>query len=106
MVVSGTNSYLYDGNNKRVKVIDSKGVSYSFYGSNGKLMYRQVDEQVDEQDVEYYYLGNKLVSKKKGSTINYLHADYLGSTAAESNASGTVTDRMHYQPFGESIETP
>ncbi|WP_426359392.1 RHS repeat domain-containing protein [Pseudocolwellia sp. HL-MZ19] len=65
-------------------------------------MYRQVDEQ----DVEYYYLGNKLVSKKKGSTINYLHADYLGSTAAESNASGTVTDRMHYQPFGESIETP
>jgi RHS repeat-associated protein len=102
MVESGSNAYVYDGNNKRVKVIDSKGVSYSFYGSNGKLMYRQVDGQ----DVDYYYLGKKLVTRKKGSTINYLHADYLGSTAAESNTSGAVTERMHYQPFGESIETP
>ncbi len=56
--------------------------------------------------VDYYYLGGKLIAKKNGSTVTYLHADYLGSTAAESNTGGTVTARLHYQPFGENIGTP
>jgi RHS repeat-associated protein len=104
MVNSDGYIYTYDGNNKRVKELGSSGnPSYSFYGSNGKLMYRRVDGL----DNDYYYLGGKLIAKKvQGSSVTYLHSDYLGSTAAESNASGTVTDRMHYQPFGESIETP
>ena len=102
MVQSGGNSYVYDGNGKRVKTIDSKGVSYSVYGSNGKLMYRQENGQ----HKDYYYLGNTLVAKKKGSTVTYVHTDYLGSPAAETNSNGDVLARMHYQPFGESIETP
>lgn len=102
MVQSDGYLYTYDGNNKRVKEQGSNGTSYSFYVSNGKLMYRHAGGQ----HIEYYYLGGKLVANKKGSTITYLHADYLGSTAAESNTSGTVTSRMHYQPFGESIESP
>ena len=102
MVAADSYVYLYDGNNKRVKQDDSHGVSYSFYGSNGKLMYRNEGGV----HVDYYYLGGKLVAKKKGSTVTYLHADYLGSSAAESNTAGAVTRRMHYQPFGEPIETP
>jgi RHS repeat-associated protein len=102
MVQSGGNSYVYDGNGKRVKTIDSKGVSYSVYGSNGKLMYRQENGQ----HKDYYYLGNTLVAKKKGSTVTYVHTDYLGSPAAETSSNGDVLARMHYQPFGESIETP
>jgi len=102
MVQSDGYLYTYDGNNKRVKEQGSNGTSYSFYASNGKLMYRQANNQ----HIEYYYLGGKLVANKKGSTVTYLHSDYLGSTAAESNTSGTVTSRMHYQPFGESIEPP
>ncbi len=102
MVAADSYAYLYDGNNKRVKQTDSHGTSYSFYGSNGKLMYRN-EAGVH---VDYYYLGSKLVAKKKGSTVTYLHSDYLGSTAAESNTAGTVTARLHYQPFGESIGTP
>lgn len=102
MIAADGHSYVYDGNNKRVKQTDSHGTSYSFYGSNGKLMYRNEGGV----QVDYYYLGAKLVAKKSGSTITYLHSDYLGSTAAESNTNGTVTARRHYQPFGESIETP
>ncbi|MDU0353646.1 RHS repeat-associated core domain-containing protein [Paraglaciecola aquimarina] len=102
MVQSDGYLYTYDGNNKRVKEHGSNGLSYSFYASNGKLMYRKANNQ----HIDYYYLGGKLVANKKASTVTYLHSDYLGSTAAESNSAGTVTDRMHYQPFGESIETP
>ncbi|MEP1444752.1 MAG: RHS repeat-associated core domain-containing protein [Paraglaciecola sp.] len=97
MVDSDGYEYTYDGNNKRVMEDGSSGTaSYSFYGSNGKLMYRNVNGQ----HIDYYYLGEKLVANKKGSTVTYLHSDFLGSTAAESNTSGTVTDRLHYQPFG------
>jgi RHS repeat-associated protein len=103
MVNSDGYIYTYDGNNKRVKELGSSGNPiYSFYGSNGKLMYRRVDGL----DNDYYYLGDKLVAKNKDGIITFLHSDYLGSTAAESNSSGFVSGRMHYQPFGESIETP
>jgi RHS repeat-associated protein len=98
---AGGYSYLYDGNNKRVKQVDGHGTSYSFYSSNGKLMYRK--EGVSH--VDYYYMGAKLVAKKKASTVTYLHSDYLGSTAAESDISGVVATRIRYQPFGESIGT-
>jgi RHS repeat-associated protein len=102
MVDSDGYQYTYDGNNKRVKEEGSNSTaSYSFYASNGKLMYRKVNGQ----HLDYYYLSGKLVANKKSSTVTYLHSDYLGSTAAESNSAGTVT-RMHYQPFGESIEAP
>jgi YD repeat-containing protein len=103
MVNSDGYLYTYDGNNKRVKEQGSNNtLSYSFYGSNGKLMYRNVNGQHHD----YYYLGGKLVANKKHTTTTYLHSDYLGSTAAESNASGSVTSRMYYQPFGEKIGTP
>jgi RHS repeat-associated protein len=97
---SGAFSYVYDGNNKRVKQEDGK-TSYSFYGASGKLMYRFEDNK----HVDYYYLAGKLTAKRKDDEITYLHSDFLGSPAAESNSAGAV-ERMHYQPFGESIGTP
>jgi len=103
MVQSGGYLYTYDGNNKRVKEQGSSSTpSYSFYGSNGKLMYRNVNGQHHD----YYYLGGKLVANKKGTLVTYLHSDYLGSTAAVSTIAGVVTERLHYQPFGKSIEAP
>ncbi|WP_241971656.1 RHS repeat-associated core domain-containing protein [Idiomarina fontislapidosi] len=47
-----------------------------------------------------------MIAKRSGSTVRYFHSDYLGSTAATSNASGTILSRQHYQPFGAGIETP
>jgi len=102
MVSSSVGTYVYDGHNKRVKQVDSQGTSYSMYSRAGKLVYRNVNGV----HTDYYHLGNKLVAKKKGFVVSYIHTDYLGSPAAETNGSGTVTARMHYQPFGESIEVP
>ncbi|TQV87929.1 RHS repeat-associated core domain-containing protein [Aliikangiella coralliicola] len=102
MYSSDAGSYVYDGNGKRVKTVDDQGTSYSMYSRDGQLVYRKINGT----HVNYYHLGKKLVARKKGSTITYVHTDFLGSPAAESNSSGTVTANMHYQPFGESIETP
>jgi RHS repeat-associated protein len=102
MVQSGGFYYTYDGNGKRVKEVGSKGTSYSFYGSNGKLMSRFEDGQT----INYYYLNSKLVAQTKGNEVSYLHSDYLGSPAAVTKATGNSIERMHYQPFGESIGSP
>ncbi|PYE30151.1 hypothetical protein DFP83_1251, partial [Idiomarina fontislapidosi] len=96
MLSAGSAQYDYDGNDKRVKVNDSEGVSYSFYSQSGRLVYRLQGST----DIDYYYLGDKLIAKRSGSTVRYFHSDYLGSTAATSNASGTILSRQHYQPFG------
>lgn len=40
------------------------------------------------------------------SNVTYIHTDHLGSVIAESNQSGSITQRFHYEPFGEMIETP
>ncbi len=36
--------------------------------------------------------------------VTYVHTDHLGSVVAESNASGIVTKRFHYKPYGDTIE--
>ncbi|WP_444995283.1 RHS repeat domain-containing protein [Aliikangiella sp. IMCC44359] len=80
---SGSNSYVYDGFNRRVKTQDSKGTSYSFYNKAGTLLYREVNGE----PVNYVYLGKKLVAKTGES-------------------SSSVSSRQHYKPFGETIESP
>ena len=102
MVASDVGVYVYNGHNKRVKTVDTEGTRYSFYASNGQLVYRKVNGVHSD----YYYLGKKLVARKKGTGVSYIHSDHLGSPAAETNSSGLVTTRMHYEPFGESIEAP
>ena len=102
MVASDVGVYVYNGHNKRVKTVDTEGTRYSFYASNGQLVYRKVNGVHSD----YYYLGKKLVARKKGTGVSYIHSDHLGSPAAETNSSGLVTTRMHYEPFGEPIEAP
>ena len=36
--------------------------------------------------------------------LRYLHTDPLGSLVAQTNASQTVTQRYHYQPYGKRLE--
>lgn len=51
-------------------------------------------------------MGDKLVASKTGTAVKYLHTNYLGSVQGESVLFGQEPTRMHYQPFGDSIETP
>ena len=81
MIQSGTNRYVYDGYNRRVKTQDSKGTSYSLYSQSGRLLYREVNGN----PISYIFLGDKLIAKE-------------GIMPASSDS------RMHYKPFGDSIE--
>ena len=82
MVQSGSNTYLYDGFNRRVKTVDSKGTKYSMYSQSGKLLYRETEDG----PISYIFMGGKLVAKD-----GYLPPAKSGD--------------MHYKPFGDSIET-
>ncbi|MFK5948222.1 MAG: RHS repeat-associated core domain-containing protein [Methylococcales bacterium] len=81
MTNSGSNRYVYDGYNRRVKTQDSKGTSYSMYSQSGRLLYREVNGD----PISYIFLGDKLIAKE-------------GIMPASSDS------RMHYKPFGDSIE--
>jgi RHS repeat-associated protein len=81
---SGSNYYIYDGYNRRVKTLDSKGSSYSFYSQAGKLLYRNVDGN----GVNYIFLGDKLIAKEGMMPVS------------------TASSQQHYHPFGETIEAP
>jgi RHS repeat-associated protein len=80
LTTSGTNSYLYDGHNRRVKQTDAKGTSYSLYSQSGTLLYRETDDG----GINYIYLGKKLIAKDGVIPEN--------------------SGKQHYRPFGESIE--
>lgn len=59
VVKSDSNNYVYDGYNRRIKTVDSKGISFSLYSKAGKLLYRETLKG----GINYIYLGDKLVPK-------------------------------------------
>ncbi len=81
---SSNNSYVYDGHNRRVKTIDSKGTSYSFYTLSGQMLYREVNGN----GINYIHLGKKLIAKYGIMPVS------------------STDSRQHYRPFGETIEAP
>ncbi|OCQ18327.1 hypothetical protein A7985_24265 [Pseudoalteromonas luteoviolacea] len=86
MVSAKGNTYLYDGHNRRVKQVESTGTSYSFYGQDGTLLYREQGHNIVGEGVNYIYLGKKLIAK-------------YGHTEAES----IEDSRQAYRPYGEVI---
>ncbi|AMJ76752.1 RHS repeat-associated core domain-containing protein [Alteromonas stellipolaris] len=76
-----TNSYTYDGHSRRVKQKDGSGTSYSLYSKSGQLLYRETPDG----GINYVYLANKLIAKDGHVEVR--------------------TGKMHYRPFGETLET-
>lgn len=50
----------------------------------------------------YYYLGDKLIAEREGSTLRYFHQDSLSSTSLITDASGGSLGTIKYAPFGDS----
>ncbi|MGE3468303.1 MAG: RHS repeat domain-containing protein, partial [Pyrinomonadaceae bacterium] len=91
-VVGGyTNEYFYDGDGRRVKkYVPSTGETTIFvYDAMGK------------QIAEY----STVVAAVQDAKVAYLTADHLGSPRINTDATGTVTARHDYHPFGEEIYT-
>jgi RHS repeat-associated protein len=101
MTYGDGNSYDYDGYDRRVKAIDSKGTRYSFYTSSGQLIL----ERINGVDRENYYLGSQLIAYKQSNAVTYIHSDLMGSTAATTNSVGNIVSTNRYKPFGQDWGT-
>jgi len=103
-------NYSYDGDGRRVKKYNtSTGDDTIFiYDAAGKLVEERDPASCSPQcalQTSYIYAGSRLLSTEIAATgaTNYLTADMLGSPRINTNASGNVTARHDYLPFGEEI---
>jgi RHS repeat-associated protein len=48
----------------------------------------------------YYYHGDKLVAKRAGTILQYIHQDHLTGSSAVSSSAGSLVNSIKYLPFG------
>ena len=90
----GTTSFLYDGDNRRVKKISPSDTTY---------YYSDAFEIVNGIETYYIFAGNLRIAKvtNDGSVEKvYFHKDHLGSSAVVTAADGTILEDTDYLPFG------
>lgn len=112
--VNGLQSYLYDGQGRRVRTIDADTkVTQWIYSQSGQVVY--TDEGRRNKLLNYIYLGNTQVAVRsvdKASsalTVTYQHTDALGSPVAETPSAAPTagnTVRHSYAPYGEGYGEP
>ncbi|MBI4306823.1 MAG: RHS repeat protein, partial [Chloroflexi bacterium] len=88
-----TESYVYDGDG--VRVVETSA-------SEGTIHYVNRYYQVSPgaTTTVSYWLGDRLVAVKTGTSTQFVHVDHLGSAAARSDSSGAGAWRAYY-PSGE-----
>jgi RHS repeat-associated protein len=96
--------YTYDGNLKRVKSVANGKTAYWVYPAAGGVTLQ--DNLTDAKLTEYLSIGPLAVRLVNGTLIEYTHSDHLGSPIAATDASGAVTWRESYNPFGETRIRP
>ena len=97
-------AYVYDGEGKRVRKLVGENTRF-VYGIGGELLaeYNGASGAIQK---EYVYGASGLTATIEPTTgTQYITADRLGSPRVVTNASGSVTLRRDFMPFGEEIAT-
>ncbi|MDB2439306.1 RHS repeat-associated core domain-containing protein [Hellea sp.] len=103
-------TYLYDGNNKRVRSIDtvSGKTIYNVYDAAGRLVH--VENATDGEETDYLHGMGQTLARIKNGVFTYLHPDHLGSpvlgTKGQGHPVGAIGDvdfNERYTPFGEAL---
>jgi RHS repeat-associated protein len=92
--VSGGASFVYDGDGNRVK--KTEGGQTTLYVNK----YYEKNLSTGEATTNYY-LGGKLIAQRKGTTLNYILQDHLGSTSVTTEANGNNPATIKYFAFGD-----
>jgi RHS repeat-associated protein len=108
--VTGTQTYRYDGQGRRVQTTDVADGKTTFwiYSQAGQVLH--TSEARRSQNLSYIYLGNTQVATRAVAwtggavTVKYQHTDALGTPVAETIANPTSanTVRHSYAPYGEA----
>jgi RHS repeat-associated protein len=71
---------------------------------------RRADKESHIMNTDKHYLLTAiccvftLLAQSAQAQVTYIHTDILGSPVAESDTSGNIIKKLHYKPFGESLE--
>ena len=93
--VSGGVSFVYDGDGNRVK--KTEGGQTTLYVNK----YYEINITTSTA-TSNYYLGDKLIAEKTGTTLTFVHQDALTGTSVTTNSSGTSTGTIKYFSFGQT----
>ena len=93
-------TYSYDGDGKRVKKAATTENIVFVYDAAGKLVEEYSGSALQ---TAYVYAGSRLLTTETATGTNYLTSDHLGSPRINTDATGNVTARHDYMPFGEEI---
>lgn len=110
-------TFIYDGENKQVKVLDSEDetVGEYWYDGDGKRVKKYAPPNgtfPGETTIFVYDAAGKLVAEysvdiasTENAKVAYVTNDHLGSPRINTDKNGNVTARHDYHPFGEEIAT-
>jgi len=94
-------AYAYDGIGRRGESVESSTTFYAYYGTE------TLSELISGgATTDYLSAGGLRIGRLSDATVNYYHADALGSTRLLTSATKTVQFSDNYQPFGEDNGTP
>jgi RHS repeat-associated protein len=103
--------FVYDAENKQVKVTDGADVLGEYwYDGDGRRVRKHV-RSTGEVTVFVYDAASKLIAEYStivettNAKVGYVSNDHLGSPRINTDANGAVTSRHDYHPFGEEIAT-
>lgn len=101
--------FVYDAENKQVKVLDNQDdlIGEYWYDGDGKRVRKHVPS-TGEVTVFVYDASGRLIAEystivasTNDAKVGYLTNDHLGSPRINTDSNGAVTARHDYHPFGE-----
>ncbi len=95
---NGTATFVYDGDGNRVKKNEG--------GETILYINKYYEKNLTTGNVTtYYYLSDRLVAKRTGTMLNYIHQDHLSGTALVTSDNGTSLGSTKYYPYGSYLES-
>jgi RHS repeat-associated protein len=92
-----TTLFGYDAGDSRVLKRQRGGKPYLYFGP-------YVERDRAGRWVRNYYAGGRVVARRDGAgKLTSIHGDHLGSTRVTTTASGRVSGRYDYDPFGKLL---
>ena len=90
-------SYVYNGLDQRTGRVDSASTTYAYTRASDAI-----DAPVLSDGQATYTQGNGLISEVRGSASKFYKADGIGTTRALTSTSGTTTDTLSTDAFGNT----